>query len=273
MDMQNTIRNKGHDITVLDTVELRDLLENVFESTFVDELIPGILHNFANPLNGIMGRAQILQRRLNETIAKMGVQYPEAANAFADMHKKLVTDVASICQESDRFYNMFQDVSGKLYAIGSDAVERINLSRLVASELRFNDYYLDFKHEIMKELSLNESLPEINGIASYYSLCFWSLFRYAMVRMRTMTDKTLFVATSHDDTYVSVTIGYEGLSLTETESDVVDRILSGKDIDPADPAITASYYYLSLCLLKKMGSLISIRKDGAYQETVIKVAY
>ena len=133
MDMQNTVRDKGHDTTGLDTMELRDLLENVFESTFVDELIPGILHNFANPLNGIMGRAQILQRRLNETIAKMGVQYPEAANAFADMHKKLVTDVGSICQESDRFYNMFQDVSGKLYAIGSDAVERINLSRLVAS--------------------------------------------------------------------------------------------------------------------------------------------
>ena len=32
-------------------------LENDFLSTFMGELMPGVLHNFANPLNGIMGRA------------------------------------------------------------------------------------------------------------------------------------------------------------------------------------------------------------------------
>ena len=40
------------------------LLEKVFVATFLDELIPGIFHNLANPLNGIMGRSKLMQRRL-----------------------------------------------------------------------------------------------------------------------------------------------------------------------------------------------------------------
>ena len=44
---------------------------NEFETTFVQELVPGILHNFANPLNGIMGRSRLLQRKVEKSFENM----------------------------------------------------------------------------------------------------------------------------------------------------------------------------------------------------------
>lgn len=249
-------------------------LLKAFEATFMEDLIPGILHNFANPLNGIMGRAQLLQRRLTDTLAKLERQYPEAAVTFHDSHKRLVSDVASICQESDRFYNMFQDVSGKFYAMASmGAAERINLSQLLAGELRFADYYLDFKHEIKKEIVLEESLPDVTGISGHYSLCFWSLFRQAMNRMRSLPEKTLYVTTAHDDRHVVVKIRYSGYPLTSEEKRIIAAIQSDDDPEMAEALAASSSYYLGLYLLYKLGAEIDFAYDGTCEETLIKILY
>ena len=51
--------------TVMEKDNKQTLLEKEFLATFLKELMPGILHNFANPLNGIMGRSKLLQRRID----------------------------------------------------------------------------------------------------------------------------------------------------------------------------------------------------------------
>lgn len=101
-------------------------LEQAFVATFQHELIPGILHNFANPLNGIMGRAQILKKRIEDNLKKIHDQYPHVASEFSDIHKKILSDITSITTESDRFYNMFHDVSGKFYTLGQKRVVSYN---------------------------------------------------------------------------------------------------------------------------------------------------
>ena len=55
----------------MDKGEIYRALEDDFAATFIEELIPGILHNFANPLNSILGRSKLLQRRIEENIRKM----------------------------------------------------------------------------------------------------------------------------------------------------------------------------------------------------------
>ncbi len=274
MQKKDNDQKAVHDWNQVETQELCQMLETAFEATFVDELIPGILHNFANPLNGIMGRAQILQRRLNDTLTKIGEQYPDVAEAFMEPHKKLVSDVAAICQESDRFYNMFQDVSGKFYAIGAAAPERIDITRLLSAELRFADYYIDFKHEARKELDLEESLPEIYGIASYYSLCFWSLFRNAMALIKAVPDKTLYISTSQEDARVVVRLRYQGLPLDEEESRMIEQAISGEDVRPAAAGgPVASHFHLSLYLLRRLGAQVDFQsQEGAY-EIAIRIPY
>jgi signal transduction histidine kinase len=259
-------------MTVMEKEELRQMLVKAFEATFIEELIPGILHNFANPLNGIMGRAQILQRRLNDTIAKMNDQYPAAATAFSESHKKLVSDVASICQESDRFYNMFQDVSGKFYAIGASSPEMLDMSRLLASELRFADYYLDFKHEVIKELNFEASLPEIFGISNYYALCFWSLFRHAMVRIKADAEKILYISTSREDGRVIVRLRFHGLPLNENENLMIEASVSGQALTSADTDPCTQHLYWSLSMLRQLGAHVDFQDQAGYQEITIKVS-
>ena len=77
-------------------------LEREFEGTFIEELIPGILHNFANPLNGIIGRTRLLQRRLEEAIRKTREAYPDAERALGEDHAKLLKDIELITQPMTR---------------------------------------------------------------------------------------------------------------------------------------------------------------------------
>jgi hypothetical protein len=258
------------------TPELNKLYQRLkkdFDATFVTELMPGILHNFANPLNGIMGRTQILQRRMRDTIAKIGAQYPDTTAAFLEPINKLTSDIAAICQESDRFYYMFQDVSGKLYTIGSAAPERINLSRLLVAELRFADYYLDFKHELRKELDLEDSLPDIYGISGHYSLCFGSLFRSAMDRMKDSSEKVIYISTTHDNLAVMVRLRYHGRPWTEEEKKALDFALSAGDLKLPDDGHSLSRFCLSLSLLRQSGARIDCCEREGWQEIVIRVSY
>ena len=56
--------------------DLIHILEKKFVATFLDELLPGIFHNFANPLNGIMGRSKLMQRRLDDFVKKIETVIP-----------------------------------------------------------------------------------------------------------------------------------------------------------------------------------------------------
>jgi len=82
-------------------------LEREFEGTFIEELIPGILHNFANPLNGIIGRTRLLQRRLEETIRKTVEAFPESERTLSEDHARLLKDIDLITHESDRLFDLF----------------------------------------------------------------------------------------------------------------------------------------------------------------------
>jgi signal transduction histidine kinase len=139
------------------------VLAREFESTFIDGLMPGVLHNFANPLNGIMGRSKLLQRRLEDYLKKINLNFPEIKDQLASEHEKLSSDVQSICKESDRFFYMFQDLATKFYAVADRRLEHLNLSNIIENEIRFLDFYLDFKHEIKKNINLDSNLNYVYG--------------------------------------------------------------------------------------------------------------
>ena len=181
-----------------------------FDATLIAELFPGIIHNLANPLNGIMGRATLMQRRMAEHMRKMQDLYPEMPADMTAGLKKIIQDADSIVRESDRFFSMFRDLTEKFSAIAPREEERINLSQLIAGEMRFADFYLDFKHEVDKTLSLEEQLPEVTGVYAIFSLCLSGLLRRAMRVMKASPKKEFSIVTRHDEHSVIVEIGDTG---------------------------------------------------------------
>lgn len=207
-------------------------LEKEFEATLTAEIIPGILHNFANPLNGIMGRSKLLQRKLemNPTGSGARVDYDE-------LYPKLFRDADLISRDTDKLSSLLQNVAEKFHAVNKISVQRVNLSELIGMELNFFDFYLDFKHNIKKKIDLDPEIPELTGIPAEFSLSFWALLRLAMLRDKDRHPGELHVSTGCTGPCVRVGIANSGTFITPDEWGRMLDLFEGKsrispDTDP-----------------------------------------
>jgi signal transduction histidine kinase len=187
-------------------------LEREFESTLTGELIPGFLHNFANPLNGIMGRSKLLQRKLEISISGNSGQ-PDPG----ELYSKIIRDVDLLSRDTDRLSGLLQNVAEKFNAISRTNPQPVNLSEIIAIEIEFFDFYLDFKHNIRKKINLNPDIPEVMGIPADYSLSLWALLRNAMLNLKNCEPKELHISTGYEAGHVQIQLADSGAGLAEKE--------------------------------------------------------
>jgi len=255
----------------MDKGEIYRELEDDFAATFIEELIPGILHNFANPLNGIMGRSKLLQRRIEENVKKLENLYPEAAVGMKDELQRIRTDIRAVSQESEYFFEMFKDVAGKFYALAAKNENRINISQLLEAEMRFANFYLDFKHEIKKSIQWDQDIPEFKGNTADLSLAFWRIIRFAMMSALASPWKEFSIKTDHDSEYVSAVIKSSGNSIPWTDlADFVEKIKSGF---LNMPSAAHRGVLLSLLLFDACQAKINISGEGNYSTIAISFPY
>lgn len=255
----------------MDKGEICRELEKDFTATFIEELIPGILHNFANPLNGIMGRSKLLQRRIEESIRKMEEIYPDTAAGMADELQRIRTDIRAVSQESEYFFDMFKDVAGKFYALAAKDEDRINISQLLAAEMRFVNFYLDFKHEIKKDVQWDKDVPDFKGNTADLSLALWRIIRFAMMRARASSLKEFYIKTDHDNKYVSVFIKSSGDTMLATD---LENLMENLNSDSCD--ITAAVdrgVLLSLLLFDKYQAKINVFSEENFSTISIGFPY
>jgi signal transduction histidine kinase len=241
-----------------------------FDATLTTELIPGIIHNFANPLNGIMGRATLMQRRTAEQVRKIQDLYPEIPTETVAGLNKILQDADSIVRESDRFFSIFRDLTTKFSALVLREEEKINLSQLISDEMRFADFYLDFKHEVSKTLYLDDKLPEITGIYAIYSLCFAALLRRAMRVMRTSQKKEFFVATGRSESGVIITIKDTGEPFVSEE----EQEQQPGGVSPKASAASGSIdpeLFDVIVLLRDCGARIQLQREEDMNRMVIEI--
>jgi signal transduction histidine kinase len=239
--------------------DIYDFLEKEFQDTFIDELVPGIVHNFANPLNGIMGRARLLQRKLMEIMKTIDVGKD---TSLADNNKKLVYDVESIIRESDRLSVILQSVTGKFCAVSDRTIQRINLSDLIELEMNFFDFYLEFKHSIKKIVRLERELPEVKGTPADYSLALSALIRYSMNATKESDSKEFYISTQFENGHVCMTIRNHGTPISDEQK----RLLleeSQTDISSLDMTGDGGLMCAS-SLLKKWGARFDIQYESGF---------
>lgn len=246
-------------------------LEKDFTETFIEELIPGILHNFANPLNGIMGRAKLLQRRIEENIRKMEELYPDTAVGMADELQRIRTDIRAVSQESEYFFDMFRDVAGKFYALAAKNEDRINISQLLAVEMRFVNFYLDFKHEIKKDIRWDKDIPDFKGNTADLSLAFWRIIRFAMTRARVSALKEFYIKTDHDNKYVNVFIKISGDAKLSADLENLMENLNSNSTDITDDVDQG--VLLSFLLFDKYQAKINVFSEENFSTISIGFPY
>ncbi len=255
----------------MERAEYYNALREQFLATMYDELMPGILHNFANPLNGIMGRAKLLQRRLDDHVRKIRERYPDVAFGLKEDYEKLLKDVGSINQESDKFSDLFWDVARKFQGIAEDRPEKINLSQLLTAEMRFTDFYLSFKHEVKKNLTFKEDLPDVTGSLADYSLSFFALIRRAMMAMKNGSTQEFFISTDNDDQMVYVHLRDTGLPFSGESLCFVDKLAENAEL-PATSSLVDGFSHACL-LLKYHGAQIRLSREADFNELVVAIPY
>jgi nitrogen-specific signal transduction histidine kinase len=255
----------------MDKGEIYRALEKDFTTTFIEELIPGILHNFANPLNGIMGRSKLLQRRIEENIRKMEEKYPDAAAGMADELQRIRTDIRAVNHESEYFFEMFKDVAGKFYALAAKNEDRINISQLLAAEMRFVNFYLDFKHEIKKDIQWDKDIPDFKGNTADLSLAFWRIIRFAMTRALASPLKEFYIKTDHDSKYVSVFIKSSGDAMPATDLEALMENLNSDSLNM--PGAVDQGVLLALLLFDKYQAKINVFSEENFSTISISFPY
>ena len=256
----------------MDNSEIYQILEEAFDATFIKELIPGILHNFANPLNSIMGRAKLLQRRIEENVKKLEEIYPDAAAGMMEEIQRVRTDIRSISQESESFFNIFKDVAAKFYALAAKGEDNINISQLMDSEMRFVDFNLDFKHDIKKNIRLDNDVPDFKGNIAELSLAFWALIRFAMYRARASRMKEFSVTTEHDNKYVSVFIKNSGDALPAASIDALMESVNSGSQEMPDSTIDRGVLNAFL-ILNKYNARINMFSEENFSTISIGLPY
>jgi hypothetical protein len=246
----------------MNDTDLYKLLEKRFVATFLDELVPGIFHNFANPLNGIMGRSKLMQRRLEDFIRKIEARYPEIEKESGADCKKLMSDINAINDASEEFFNMFRMATGKFYALGARDAGSLNLSALIEAELGFADFYLDCKHKVKKEIHLDMGVPSIMGKTAYYSISFWMLIREAAKNVQKRNEEALRITTASDDRCVIVTISHLCGSLVPGWREILFPVSADPDPPACGPDEENILCALMLCRLAGDGVEVTHDRDA-----------
>jgi signal transduction histidine kinase len=241
----------------MDRSEIYRALEEEFVATFIKELIPGILHNFANPLNSIMGRSKLLQRRTEDIIKKIEEIYPETAGGMKEDLQRIRTEIRAVNQESELFFDLFKSVTSKFYTLDAKGESRINISQLLSEEIHFFNFYLDFKHEIKKVVQLTNDVPSFRGNRAELSLAFWKLIRFAMSRALSSSLKEFQIQTECDNRYVSVFIKNSGDALPASDIEaLMENMKSGSREITA--AVIDRAVLFALLILNKYKARINI---------------
>jgi hypothetical protein len=163
-------------------------------------------------------------------------------------------------------------VSGKFYALGQKREEIISISRLIASELRFADYYLDFKHEIIKEIQIDDSLPDIKGIYSHLSIALWMLFRHAMQRMKNEQEKNLYLTATSDQEHVIISCRFGGDPYTDQEKGLIEGGKGKEGQDEAEAHMDENLLR-SVALMREMGMTVEASNKEGLNEIIVRMAH
>ena len=169
-------------------------------------------------------------------------------------------------------FGIFKDCSAKFYALGAKGEDNINISQLMDAEVRFFDFNLNFKHEIIKNIRLDKDIPDFQGNKAELSMAFWALLRFAMSRAQSSPMKEFSITTEHDQKYVSVFIKNSGVALPAAAVDALMESVNSGSREMPDTVIDKGVLNAFL-ILNKYNARINMFSEDNFSTISIGIPY
>ncbi|MBU0509331.1 hypothetical protein KKH27_10890 [bacterium] len=129
---------------------------------FLGSLIPGIVHNLATPMSGVLGATQLLENRIASLV--------ESVRSIQDLDDDRRTELLNLSDRNRASVDILARNARHLADILQVVVQRLTrssaatkgsycLNELLQNELHFLEANLTFKHKVKKQVSLAPNLP------------------------------------------------------------------------------------------------------------------
>jgi two-component system, NtrC family, sensor kinase len=196
---------------------IRDLDEDQKNNlAFMGSCIKGIAHNINTPLSAIIGRAEMLQIRLNKFMNKISSENND------EIVDKCFKDISLILENSNKVAEMVKNAMKKSINAESRKIQPLRIDSIMKDELEFLQAHMFFKHNIEKKYTITDSLPPIDGNYIHFSNSFIEIIDNCMNALATADEKKLDITINCDNYSIIVTFHDTGCGI---ETDVKENIL------------------------------------------------
>ncbi len=129
---------------------------------FLGSLLPGIIHNLATPLSGVLGATQLLEKRastIEELVSQMEALSGSERVELVKQFDRNRTNVDILARNAKHLADLLQVLVQRINRGSCTAAEYYSLNELLQNELRFLESNLMFKHKVKRQVSLAPDLP------------------------------------------------------------------------------------------------------------------
>lgn len=213
----------------------------------------GFSHNINTPLGNIKGRCELLMMNIAKHRKQFDMDSMTQENR--DLLESLLDKTDKALQESiNQCYilmNMSKNI-GKIGAYEYDDEERvIDVNEMIQDILTFLNTNLEFKHNIQKNVSLGDNIPQVkmkyrNLSQSLFHLVANALDALLNQAVKEMTLKTELI---EDPKELRITIGDSGPGIPdEIQGQIFDPFFTTKSREVSDEVATGFGIGLNQCL-------------------------
>ncbi|MBU0690539.1 hypothetical protein KKH18_01880 [bacterium] len=127
------------------------------ELSFIGALLPGILHNLATPLSGVIGATQLMEMRnadQDKLLERLESANSQAAKELITLFEKNKTNLEIIGRNAIQLIDLLQVMVQRFQRCGVQQKVPQSLNELLTNELAFLNANLVFKHKVRREIQL-----------------------------------------------------------------------------------------------------------------------
>lgn len=172
---------------------LQNAIIDIYRVPKFGVLYSGIAHNINSPLGGVIGYTQL-----------------------AMMKNPNIHGLDMVNQQAIKISQVLAGISDKGQAELSYKISDINLNDLINFELEYLNFNLYFKHQIEKNLILND-VTNIKAVYSHIALVFHHLLQNAQDAMFEMVNKKLTITTESNENAIILKIKDTGEGIPEED--------------------------------------------------------
>ncbi len=127
------------------------------ELEFLGSLLPGIVHNLATPLSGVIGATQLLEMRVGEQerlLKELEHGASQSAEALKVQHQKSCSNLDIMSRNARHLTELLQVIIRRFHRCAQETPGPMSLFEMVSNELQFLDANLTYKHKVRKRFDL-----------------------------------------------------------------------------------------------------------------------